>query len=181
MEVTTKKGDRGWTDLLFGGRVRKDDLRFDAVGTLDELNSFLGLAKCAARRAEIRKLIHVIQNDLFILCSELVTRPAALTRLEFRVDERRMLRLEEALREYQRKVPLKGCCFLIPGENESSARLDVCRTITRRAERLVVALRRRRCVPNRFVPVYLNRLSDLLYLLARAEEKKHRAFVARQA
>jgi cob(I)alamin adenosyltransferase len=178
VSVTTKRGDSGWTDLLFGGRVRKDDLRIHAVGTLDELNSLLGLAKASIRAKKTRQVIHAIQRDIFIVSSELITLPRNLKRLELRVGEADVKRLEDLTAALERKVKLTECCFLIPGESAASALLDVCRTVARRAERLVVALRRSKAVPNRSVPVYLNRLSDLLYMLARTEERNHKDFIA---
>ena len=180
MSVTTKRGDSGWTDMLFGGRVRKDDLRVHAVGTLDELNSLLGLAKASIRAKKTRQVIHAIQRDIFIVSSELITLPRNLRRLELRVDDADVKRLEALTAALERKVKLTECCFLIPGESATSALLDVCRTVARRAERLVVALRRSKAVPNRSVPVYLNRLSDLLYMLARTEEPSHTPFIARK-
>jgi cob(I)alamin adenosyltransferase len=175
-----KTGDLGWSELLFGRRVRKDDPRLCAVGTLDELNSFLGLAKCRARRKRAKELIHSCQYDLFIVGSELAAMPQDLRRLEFRVDEAMVRRIEQELQELERRVKLEECCFLIPGESEASALLDVCRCVARRAEREVVAIRRRMAVPQR-VLVYLNRLSDLLYLLARSEGKARTPFVAGRA
>lgn len=180
MSVTTKRGDSGWTDMLFGGRVRKDHLRVHAVGTLDELNSLLGLAKATVRRKRLRRIIHAVQWDLFIVSSEVITLPRNLARLERRVDDKSVKRLNSLIVEFERKIKLEGCCFLIPGENKASALLDVCRTVARRAERLAVALRWRNNVPNRRVLAYLNRLSDLLYVLARSEERSHTKFVARE-
>jgi len=173
--ITTRKGDRGWSELLFGRRVRKDDLRLRAVGTLDELNSFLGLARCKARRKWVRDLILSCQHDLFIVGSELAALPKDLRRLEARVDEGMLARMEEAVQELERRVKLKEGCFLIPGEGEVSALLDVCRCVARRAEREVVMVRRRLAVAPG-VLVYLNRLSDLLYLLARSEGRMRTKF-----
>ena len=166
--------------MLFGGRVRKDDLRIHAVGTLDELNSMLGLAKASIRSEKTRRVIHAVQRDIFIVSSEVITLPRNLKRLELRVGEADVKRLEDLTSALERKVKLTECCFLIPGENTTSALLDVCRTVARRAERLVVAMGRHKLVPNRNVPVYLNRLSDLLYMLARTEERRHTEFIARK-
>jgi len=180
MSVTTRRGDSGSTDLLFGGRVRKDDPRIHAVGALDELNALLGLAKASLRNRKMRAAIHAIQRDLFILSSELITLPRNLRRLELRVDAASVDRLEELTRALERKLKLKECCFLIPGESAGSALLDVCRTVARRAERSVVTLRRRKAVPNRHVAAYLNRLSDLLFVMARAQEPRHTRFDSRK-
>ena len=180
MSITTGHGDAGWTDLLFGGRIRKDHLRVHAVGTLDELNSFLGLAKASIRDKKTRQEIHAIQRDIFILSSELIALPRNLRRLELRIKEADVKRLEALTTALERKVRLAGCCFLIPGESATSALLDVCRTVARRAERIVVSLRQAKAVPNRSIPVYLNRLSDLLYMMARTEEQHHTPFIARK-
>ena len=171
MRVTTKTGDKGWTKLLFGRRVRKDDRRLQAIGTLDELNSFLGLARCALRKKRAKELVMSIQNDLFIVASELAAWPLDVSRLEHRVDGVMMKRIEEEIQHLERTVEVKEFRFLVPGDNKRSALLDVCRSVARRAERRVVAMRRDRSVPRR-VLIYMNRLSDLLYLLARSEEKK---------
>ena len=177
MTSGTKMGDRGYTELLFGRRVRKDDPRVEACGTLDELNAFMGLAKASVRRKWVKALLHSCQRDLFIVASELAALPRDLRRLEFRVDEARVRRIEEEIETLEQKVKQEDGCFLIPGESKTSALLDVCRCVTRRAERQAVAIRRRMAVPQP-VAAYLNRLSDLLYLLARCEEKTRARFVA---
>jgi len=187
VSVTTSTGDRavraahlGWTELMFGRRVRKEDARIEAVGALDELNSWLGLVKSAVRCKARRALIHSCQRDLFIVSSEFACLPRDLKRLEFRVDARMVARLEKDISKLERRVRLKECCFLIPGENRMSSLFDICRCIARRTERNAVALRRKGAVPNRLVLVYVNRLSDLLYLLAREAESRHRRFIARE-
>jgi cob(I)alamin adenosyltransferase len=178
MKVTTKSGDRGRTDLLFGGRERKDGPRMEAVGAVDELNSLLGLVKTEYRRGRMRTAIETVQKDLFILSSELVVRKGLERKLEFRVDRARMDRLEKLLSDAERRAPKLDCCFLIPGGSRKSALLDVCRAVARRAERRAFTLRRAKALRNPLVPIYLNRLSDLLFLLARAEEKRPRRFTA---
>jgi len=172
--------DKGYTELLFGRRVKKDDLRIAACGTLDELNAFLGMAKCSVRRKWVKKLIHSCQCDIFVVASELAALPSDVRRLKFRVDEARVRRIEQELEKLEKKVKLKDRCFLIPGESRNSALLDACRCIARRAERRVISIRRRMAVP-RLVMVYLNRLSSLLHLLARCEEKTHARFAAGHA
>jgi len=180
MTVTTQKGDSGRTFLMFDRPVRKDALRVDAYGTIDELVSFLGLAKSLVRSKAVRALLHECQRDLFIVASELATEVRDLKRLEFRVGARRVQWIEEQIRRREKRLQLKECCFIIPGGSTASALLDVCRAVARRAERLAWALRRRQQVPNQHVLVYLNRLSDLLWLLARGEEKAPARFVARR-
>ena len=176
MRVTTKTGDKGWTELLFGRRVRKSDPRIEIVGTLDELNSFLGLAKCMLRKKTAKALLHSLQCDLFIVGAEIAALPDKLPRLKCRVDDAMIERVEGETGKLERTVVMKDGGFIIPGENRRAAVLDVCRAVARRAERQVSGLRRSRHVPTR-VPIYLNRLSDLLYLLARREEKTHARFI----
>lgn len=180
MRVTTKTGDKGYTELLFNRRVRKNDVRIEACGALDELISFLGLAKASTRKKSVKKLLHSCQVDLFVVCSEIAALPSHLWKLELRVDEARVQRVEEEIVRLEKKGKQKEFCFVIPGENRTSALLDVCRCIARRAERRVLTIRRRLTVP-RLVMVYLNRLSDLLYLLARSEEKAHTPFTGGHA
>ena len=179
MSITTKTGDKGWTDLLFERRVRKDTARLEAYGTLDELNSFLGLAKSQVRRKWVKECIHRCQFDIFIVSSEIAVFPQDSKRLEYRVDRPRVRWLEEQIEQLEGKLELEECCFLIPGESRTSALLDVCRCLARRGERLAVGLHHRKALGNALVLTYLNRLSDLLYLLARAEEPKHKKFSAR--
>ncbi len=178
MSISTRKGDRGWTGLLFGHRVRKNSTRIEANGALDELNSFLGLAKSRIRRTWIKEIIHTCQRDIFIVSSEIAVLPREVSKLQLRVDAERVGWLEDQLTAVEARVQVPGCCFLIAGESHSSALLDVCRCVARRAERLVVGLYRKKAVRNARLLQYLNRLSDLLWLLARAEEKKHTPFAA---
>ena len=180
MPITTGKGDNGRTVLMFDRPVRKDCLRVDAYGTVDELTSFLGLAKSSVRKKTVRQLIHQCQHDLFIVSSELATDARDLGRLELRVTPERVKWIEGKVTGLEARLKLKECCFLIPGGSTTSALFDICRTVARRAERLGWALCRKKEVPNRNVLIYLNRLSDLLWLLARAEEKSHARFVAGQ-
>ena len=155
-------------------------MRLEAVGTLDELNAFMGLAKASVRRKWVKALLHSCQRDLFIVASELAALPRDLGRLEFRVDDARVRRVEKEIEKLERTVKLEDGCFLIPGQSKTSALLDVCRCVARRAERRVVAIRRRMTVPQPVV-AYLTRLSTLLYLLARCEEKARARFVASAA
>ena len=168
--VTTRSGDKGYTHLRYGRRVRKDDMRVEACGDLDELNSFLGLAKVSARRKWVKNLIQSCQEDLFIVGAELASLPLDAKRLENRVDDKMIERIEDALRHLGEKGDPTASAFIVPGDTRTSALLDICRSIARRAERRVIRIRRRMSVPKE-VLVYLNRLSDMLYLLARCEGK----------
>ena len=170
MGVTTRIGDRGWTRLMFGRRVRKDDARMEAIGTLDELNSSLGLARSALRKKRAKRIILEIQHDLIVLSSEIAAWPLDVRRIEKRVEAAMVDRLEEEIQNLETTRENSERGFVIPGQNRRSALLDISRAVARRAERRVVALRRNRSVPAHVLK-YMNRLSDLLYLLARAEEK----------
>jgi cob(I)alamin adenosyltransferase len=174
MAITTKKGDKGMTSLLWGTRVSKDDIRVEIYGSLDELCSFLGLARSLIAEKKTKKLIESIQEDLFVIGSEIASEPKFINRLEKRIDAEDVKRLEAILEELEKKKTFEACCFYIPGRNFVSSTLDVCRTITRRAERKVVTFKRAGKLKNPQILIYLNRLSDLLFLLARAFEERHK-------
>ena len=173
MSITTKAGDRGWTSLLFNRRVRKTDVRVQALGALDELTSFLGLAKTRVRRKWVKNLIHSCQRDLYVVCAEIAALPGKLPRPGLRVDRQMIERLDEETRKLEKRLDPRTPGFITPGDTETSALLDVCRAVARRAERQVIMIRRRITVAANTLK-YLNRLSDLLYLLARAEEKRRK-------
>lgn len=173
MKIYTKTGDGGETALFGGGRVGKDDLRVDAYGEIDELNAVLGVAR-AEGLGEFDGLVRAIQEQLFTLGSILAT-PAgakaakALPPLHpewVPAMERSIDTLDEEL------PPLKS--FILPGGTKTSAHLHLARTVCRRAERRVVPLVRGEQVDPTIL-VYLNRLSDLLFTMARATN--HRALV----
>ncbi|HTX73485.1 MAG TPA: cob(I)yrinic acid a,c-diamide adenosyltransferase [Rectinemataceae bacterium] len=164
MSIVTKTGDEGLTSLLSGERVWKDDLRVEAYGTVDELSAVLGLARHGAQVAEVVAVIDEVQHDLVRLGGELASRAAPFGRPIGPADEER---LTAKVAELEGRIPLRG--FVIPGMTESSARLDQARTVARRAERRVVALARDADI-SEALRRYLNRLSDLLFMLARAEE-----------
>lgn len=165
MSITTMTGDAGETSLANGERISKDHVRVETYGTVDELNSFLGLAKHFLPDQE-KELLESIQKDLFRLASELA-KGEQFVRLISEVD---VDRLTNEIHEYEKKVDLST--FALPGETIPSAYLDVCRTIARRAERLTVKLSREADVRPEVIK-YLNRVSDLLYIIARYVEGKH--------
>ncbi|HIE43914.1 MAG TPA: cob(I)yrinic acid a,c-diamide adenosyltransferase [Candidatus Omnitrophica bacterium] len=173
MGITTRKGDKGRTSLYGGVRVSKDNLRVEANGTIDELCSFIGLAKSLIRDRKSKELLESIQKDLFIIGAEVATNAEFLDRLKKRMDASYIKGLEEAINTLESKNVSEECCFYIGGENPASSALDIARTVARRAERRIVRLRRRGMLKNTNIVIYLNRLSDLLYLLARIHEKRH--------
>jgi ATP:cob(I)alamin adenosyltransferase len=160
----TRTGDEGLTDLWSGERVRKDDLRVEAYGTIDELDSILGEAKHWLKQEECKRIVEEVQRDLFRLAGALATRTGRYVDPIVPGDEARIAGYVEA---YETRLGLNG--FVIPGSTLQSAKLDVARTVCRRAERRIVSLAWDADVPE---PIrrYVNRLSDLLFILARAEE-----------
>lgn len=174
MGISTKTGDRGITSLLYGGRVQKDSLLIETIGILDELSSFLGLGKSLLKDRRQKKLIETIQTGLWLIGSEIATKPPYIGRLSKRLKREDVKYLDSTIKKLEKKYKPKEYCFLLTGENTVSAILDVARTIARRAERRVTTLLKRRMLKNRHILVYLNRLSDLLYLLARSCEKRQR-------
>jgi cob(I)alamin adenosyltransferase len=163
--IYTGGGDAGETSLGDGARVSKTDLRIEAYGTVDELNSALGLVLAADPSDEVRGWLQRIQNELFDLGADLSV-PLDDSRERLRVDARQVRSLEELCDLVNERLePLKS--FVLPGGTEVAARLHLARTTCRRAERLAVALSATADV-NPEALRYLNRLSDLLFILARA-------------
>ncbi len=165
----SKKGDDGSTSLMGGQRVPKSGPRTEAYGTLDEASSALGLAKASARRPRTREILLGIQRDLVLLGAELATVPEDKSRYDYRITRDHVERLEGLIDELQREVALRNE-FIFPGETVSGAAIDLGRTIVRRAERKTVDLVHQKIVGNLEILGFLNRLADLLFVLARYEE-----------
>ena len=163
--IYTRGGDRGETSLGDGSRTSKLDPRIAAFGVVDELNSQLGLVLAADVPAPIRRLLERVQNELFDVGADLSV-PYASDDGRLRVDRGAIAALERACDDFNAPLPeLRS--FVLPGGTEAAARLHVARTVCRRAERDALAASREVEV-NPLVLVYLNRLSDLLFILARA-------------
>lgn len=163
MPITTKTGDKGLTGLFTGDRVAKYSPVMEANGTIDELDSFLGEAKHYVPE-EMTEILEKIQVQLYDLMAELASRGKYA-----KVGDEEVRWLEELIHRYEEEVQLRA--FVLPGSTIASAKLDVCRAITRRAERRVAKL----VLDYGFgqnALIYLNRLSDLLFIMARAIEKK---------
>lgn len=174
--VATTRGDDGTTGLLYGGeRIAKDDPRTEAYGTLDEAVSALGLARAQLNRAgsaELATLVLRLQRELFVAGAELATNPAAWDRLEdgrTRVSAEMVSALEALLADAEARMEMPRE-FVVPGETAASAALELGRTVVRRAERRAVSLARAGLVPGPHLVPYLNRLADLLWVLARLAE-----------
>ena len=167
----TRTGDDGTTALFGGRRVSKDDPRVEAYGAVDELNSVIGVAVSAMRRRRLISALQGIQNELFNVGSELASAGAKRADVAalFTDGERKIAALEALTDEYDGKVPALRT-FILPGGSQAGALLHLCRTICRRAERSVVTLGRKEEV-RPAIGAYLNRLSDLLFALARYENR----------
>lgn len=167
MRLYTTKGDQGETDLL-GERVAKDDPRIEALGSLDEATSSLGAARAVATAEETPSLLIEVQRDLYKIMAELAFTPE-LRPAHYVLGPDRVTWLEEATDRITAEITLPRE-FILPGDTVSGAALDVARTIVRRAERNVVSLVGGGHSDNRELVRYLNRLSSLLFVLARYED-----------
>ena len=183
--VATGKGDDGTTGLLYGGaRIAKDDPRTEAYGTIDEAVAALGLARAelglkdrygvlSAGFGDLPGVILRLQRELFVAAAELATDPDAWDRLEdgrTRVSQAMVDGLDGLLRDVERHIEMPTE-FVVPGETPTSAALEIARTTLRRAERRAVTLGREGLIPGPHLLPYLNRLADLLWVLARAAEQ----------
>jgi cob(I)alamin adenosyltransferase len=189
MRIYTKKGDTGTTGLLFGGaRISKADLRTDAYGTTDEAVSALGLARAAIgavtdrTEAELSRLIVRLQRELFVVGGELAThveKRQKLTDGVTRVTAEMVTWLEGEIDaiEAGHEMPAE---FVLPGESMTGAALDMARSIVRRAERRAVQLADEGGLPDSQVVPYLNRLADLLFVMARAADGGFRPLRSRE-
>lgn len=171
MKIYTRTGDDGQTGLFGGKRVSKDDARIEAYGTIDELNSVIGLVLLEAYNPDICELLKKIQHQLFDIGSDLA---APMEKESSRmgiieIKERDVTELENAIDYFDAQLePLKN--FILPRGSGGSVHLHMARTVCRRAERRVITLKRT-AVINQNIAVFLNRLSDLLFVLARFENK----------
>jgi len=170
LKIYTRKGDDGTTGLLYGGRVRKDSPAIEANGTVDEAQAALGLARAEAEPgSELDGLVIAIQRDLYVLMAELATAPANRSKLvagQTLVSVAMVNRLEERIDDLTDRFP-PVTEFVLPGHDRVSAALDVARTVVRRGERQALALP----LADSQVGPYLNRLSDLLWTMARWQER----------
>jgi cob(I)alamin adenosyltransferase len=171
--VATRTGDGGETSLFGKERVRKTDPRIEALGDLDETQAVIGLARSLAPRSSLGRILLELQSGLYLVMAEVATPHEDLGRLKQRLDGTAVTRLDQVLEKLKKSTPIEGR-FVIPGENRLSAGLDHARTVARRAERRVVE-----CVDAGYVSggellPWLNRLSDLLFVLARTSERAPR-------
>ena len=165
MKIYTKTGDTGETGLYGGTRVSKDARRVEACGTVDELNAWIGFVRSHVQDAEIEASLHRIQNELFDVGADLATLDAHPRAANLRTPRILTTELESEIDRFEAELPsLKN--FILPGGSAAGAAIHLARTVARRAERCVVSLAQEESV-NPEVLIYLNRLSDLLFVLAR--------------
>lgn len=165
MKIYTKTGDKGETALFGGQRVPKESLRIETYGTVDELNSVIGIVGSLTPKKEIEAILERIQHDLFVLGADLATPLTKTSDKISRVQQSHVEQLERSIDLLEPKLqPLK--VFILPGGSSVAAHLHFARTVCRRAERLTAKLSREEELGPAPL-VYLNRLSDLLFVLAR--------------
>ncbi len=166
MKIYTGFGDQGKTSLFGGKVVSKNDPRVNLYGTLDELNSFLGLVIAKSANKAVNETLEIIQNELFVLSTHIAAGDSKSTAgLKDKISKEHIRSMEQTIDRFNEQLPeLKQ--FILPGGNEAAAVAHIARTVCRRAERLWVELNEREELPAE-QGVYLNRLSDLLFVIAR--------------
>ncbi|GAB4291403.1 MAG: cob(I)yrinic acid a,c-diamide adenosyltransferase [Ignavibacteriaceae bacterium] len=171
MKIYTKTGDDGTTMLFGGKRVQKSSARITAYGTIDELNSFTGFAVALCKDENVKEVLQDIQNKLFVVGSDLATPEDLGKNVKIqRTPESFITDAEKYIDKFDQELePLRN--FILPGGSQSAAVLHICRTVSRRAEREVVALNNQVKLGNNIL-IFLNRISDLFFVLARYENKK---------
>ena len=173
MRVYTRSGDDGETGLLFGGRVSKTDLRCEAYGSTDQAVSAMGLARALSKDDYVQKILLQVQKEMFIVGSELSTTVenySLFTKNFNAITSEMVKRIENLIDELDDEIDLPSS-FIVPGASPASAALDMARSLLRTAERRVVEMQQQETLVNSEVLRYINRLSDLLFMLGRYEDK----------
>ena len=172
--VTTRTGDDGTTGLLGDLRVPKTDSRVVALGEVDEATSALGVARAACRAAGLTRLHDLLlsfQNDLYALMGDIATTPPARPKIGLYLSDAKLEALDALVISLRQEVQI-GTRFIVPGDQPASAAIDLARAVTRRAERAVIPLTRQGWLPNTTPQRYLNRLSDVLFMLGRLADSE---------
>ncbi|MAU55687.1 MAG: ATP:cob(I)alamin adenosyltransferase [Dehalococcoidia bacterium] len=175
-KIYTYNGDKGQTNLFLGGTISKSDLRVETYGTVDEVVSSLGFAKTQCKTKEVIDILEILQNSLFIVGAELSANQDSSSKNE-KVDQlintiesKNIKELEDLIDSISKRIDL-GNEFILPGTSSGSSSIDITRTIVRRLERLVVRLNEKIALRNKYILIFINRMSDLLFVLARLEDK----------
>lgn len=169
--IDMRKVDQEFTSLLGGKRVQKYHLRPETYGTLDELNSFLGMARAATRDKVVKQILFTIQNHFFVIGSDLALSGKDRSLLKVKISQKEIDWLNQLYNNFRNSLKLSHR-FVIYGETQVSSIIDVARAISRREERLLAKMKLKRMLDNLKILEYISRLSDVLYLLARYEEKR---------
>ena len=164
MSIITRTGDKGETSLFSGERVEKDHIRIEVNGCLDELDAFLGDAKVKIDSDEIKGVIQTIQADLKLIMLEI----ACLNTNQSAINDKNITLMDALCDHYEKMVEVEGLVIL--GNSIAGSKLDICRVMARRAERRLIGLHKTAPVSENIL-VYVNRLSDLLFILARVFDK----------
>jgi cob(I)alamin adenosyltransferase len=173
MKLYTRRGDEGETGLFLGGRVSKADLRIEACGAADTAVSAMGLARALCADPRVNEILLAVQRQMFTVGAELATGPANIDKLEelvSRITPETVTALEKTIDELRAVIDLPRA-FIVPGASAGSGALDLARSLLRTAERRVVALTEDGKLANPELLRFLNRLSDLLFVLARYEDR----------
>ena len=175
-KIYTYNGDKGQTNLFLGGTISKSDLRVETYGTVDEVVSSLGFAKTQCKTKEVIDILEILQNSLFIVGAELSANQDSSSKNE-KVDQlintiesKNIKELEELIDSISKRIDL-GNEFILPGTSSGSSSIDITRTIVRRLERLAVRLNEKIALRNKYILIFIKRMSDLLFVLARLEDK----------
>ena len=171
--IYTKYGDEGQTSLLYGGRISKNGPHTEAYGVCDEAVSAMGLARALSEDDRVKNILRELQKELFTVAAELATDPQRyeMFRLHFKpVTPEMVTRLEELIDDLERDTEMPNV-FILPGGSPTSAAIDLARTIIRTSERRVVAMDEQNKLTNSEVLRYMNRLGDLLFVLARYQDR----------
>jgi len=175
-KIYTYNGDKGQTNLFLGGTISKSDLRVETYGTVDEVVSSLGFAKTQCKTKEVIDILEILQNSLFIVGAELSANQDSSSKNE-KVDQlintiesKNIKELEDLIDSISKRIDL-GNEFILPGTSSGSSSIDITRTIVRRLERLAVRLNEKIALRNKYILIFINRMSDLLFVLARLEDK----------
>jgi cob(I)alamin adenosyltransferase len=171
MPIYTRRGDKGETDVLGGVRLPKDHLRIEAIGQIDEFNALLGIVMSFSEDEKSNALLKEIQKDIFVIGAEFAA-SGSKAKLHKRIGPQRVAEIEQEIDKIEAQIsPLHH--FILPGGSKTASLLHLARTVNRRAERAVVALSRKEKVDPQII-TYLNRLSDLLFVMARLMNRRKR-------
>ena len=169
-KVYTKRGDKGETDLLGGSAARKDSLKVESYGCIDEASSFIGLARFHTKNKVMKDRLKGIQNKMLVLGGFLASDEKGKEMMKDQIKEEDIKLLEEYIDEYNQKLPPLSH-FILPGDDGVAAYFHVARTVVRRAERRIVSLTAQEPSLSPLIQKYVNRLSDLMFVLARYSEE----------